>query len=68
MQKTVNVGKYGTVKLPDTFSPAVLETNKGGKEVNVFFGANMDVVVCIAKNKKLSGDNQERIRILVDVR
>lgn len=77
MYKEVNVGKYGTVRLPDTFLPAVIETNKRDnkaltdkemKKVRVYFGANMDMVVCVANNKELSKDNQERIRILTDVR
>lgn len=79
MFRTVNVGKYSTVKLPDTFEPAVIETNtkaNKGKDtsekelraVNVHFGRNMEVVVCVAKSKKLEGIDLERIELLVGAR
>lgn len=67
MIKIVNVNKYGLVKLPDTFRPSVLDANKDNTStVHVHFGANMDVVVVVAKNKQLSGDNKERIKILTE--
>jgi len=77
MFRTVNVGKYSTVKLPDTFEPAVMETNhKANKstpeselrKVHVYFGKNMDVAVCIAANHKLEGMDLERIELLVGAR
>ena len=68
MIKTVNVGRYSTVRLPDTFELAVIETNKGSREVKIHFGSNLDIVVCVAKDRKLSRENVERIRILTDVK
>lgn len=64
MIKIVRISKYDEVKLPDTFQPAMLETNKGINEVAVHFGTNMDIIVCVAKLKKLSDDDLTRIRIL----
>jgi len=68
MIKTVNVDKYSSVRLTDTFQCAVIEVNKGTRAVDIYFGSNMDIVVCVAKGKQLSKDNLERIRILTDVR
>ena len=68
MIKTVNVDKYSSIRCPDTFQYAVIEVNKGARTVDIHFGSNMDIVVCVAKGKQLSKDNLERIRILTDVR
>jgi hypothetical protein len=73
MFRAVKVGKYSTVKLPDTFEPAVMETNGSSKDINenelravdVHFGVNMDIAVCVAKGKKLTDNDKERIRLLV---
>lgn len=68
MIKTANIGSYCTVRLPDTFLPAIVDTNKGTNKVNIYFGANMDIVVVTAKEKQLSKDDIERIRILTEVK
>jgi len=72
MIKTVRLAKYNTIKLLDTFLPSVIDTNKGNdkqaREVNIHFGANMDILVIYARGKVLTKDNLERIRILTDVR
>ena len=72
MIKQGKVNKYNEVRVPDTFAPTVMDTNKGtdktAREVNIYFGGNMDILVICAKNKQLSKDNLERIRILTDVR
>ena len=70
MQLTVNIRAYDTIKLPDTFQPSVIETNKAlsekeRKNVNVYFGERMSIVVCVARNQKLSDDDRRRISILV---
>ena len=71
MIKTVKINKYVQVRLVDTFRPAVIETNKKNKgeattEVDIHFGAIMDVVIVVAKHKKLSSDDMRRIKILTD--
>lgn len=68
MIKSTKLGKYCTVRLPDTFLPSTLDTNKGDNKVNIHFGGNMDIVVVTARDKQLSKDDQERIRILTEVR
>lgn len=68
MIKTSKVNKYSEVRVIDTFRPAVENTNRGSSEVNVHFGTNMDILVITAKNKDISKDNLERIRILTDAR
>ena len=72
MIRKSKVNLYNEVKVVDTFLPAVMEVNKGddkqSREVNIYFGANMDTLVITARNKQLSKDNLERIRILTDVR
>lgn len=65
MIKTVNINKYDLVRLPDTVRPSVMEANKNGEAtVDIHFGSNMDIVVVVAKNRQLSNDDQERIRII----
>jgi hypothetical protein len=67
MIKTVNINKYSLVRMPDVFRPSVQETNKNGTTtVDIHFGANMDIMVVVAKNKKLSEDNAKRIKILTE--
>ncbi len=59
------VNKYGLVKLPNTFRPSILDTNKDNEaKVNIHFGSNMDIVVIVARNKQLSRDDSDRIRYL----
>jgi hypothetical protein len=67
MIKTTNITKHNLVRMPDILRYAVIETNKTDKAtVDVYFGANMDIMVVVAKNKKLSNDNQQRIKILTE--
>jgi hypothetical protein len=69
MHKTVKVNKLNMVKLPDTFRPTVLDTNKNGDAtVDIHFGSNMDILVITAKNKQLSGDDTSRIKIIVGIK
>ena len=55
------------VTVPDLFKP-ILEQHYKSDKVDVHIGANMDIVVICATDKQLSKDNQERIRILTEVR
>jgi hypothetical protein len=64
--KTVKLNKYNEARLPDTFKPAVEETNKGSAIVNIHYGKNMDIIILVAKEKQLSKDNLSRIKILVE--
>jgi len=74
MKIIVRVGEYDTIRTPDTFKAAVEETNENAKEVEgkdcrsvtVYFGHNMDIVVCVATGKKLDDDTKTRIRKLLD--
>jgi hypothetical protein len=68
MIRPSRVNKISEVKVVDTFRPTVMHINGGSNEVDVHFGANMDILVIVAKGKQLSKDNIERIRILTDVR
>ena len=73
MEKNTNITKYSQIRLVDTFKPAVEQTNNksgnGSKpEVVIHFGTNMDILVICAKHKKLSRDNTERIKILLESR
>jgi hypothetical protein len=68
MIKTVNVTKFSEVRVVDTFRPAVMNANGGTPEVDIHFGSNMDILVIVASKKQLSRDNQERIRILTDIK
>ena len=69
MVKVSKVNKYGEVKTVDTLLPTVCDINDDkSNKVNVYFGANLHIVVITAKDAKLSKDNLERIRILTDVR
>ena len=69
MIKQSKINAYNEVRLVDTFKPVVMSTNEDGSpKVNIHFGQNMDILVITAKDKQLSKDNQERIRILTDQR
>lgn len=68
MIKTANVTRYNQIRLVDTFRPVITTQNNGKPAADIYFGSNMDVLVIVAHNKKLSRDNMERIRILTDVR
>jgi hypothetical protein len=54
------------VKPPDTFTSFV-EQN-AVQSLDIHFGSNYDIIVIVPSNKQLSKDNQERIRILTEVK
>lgn len=66
MIKISRIRARGCIQLPDTFL-AFTKVIKGD-EVETHFGSNFHVIVIVAKGSVLSKDNQERIRILTDVR
>lgn len=68
MIKKAKVSQRDLVRLPDTFRPTIQQLNNGDAAVDIHFGSNLDVLVLVAHNKQLSKDNQERIRILTEVR
>jgi hypothetical protein len=68
MLKTSKVTLRNLIRVPDTFKPTVEQTNGGDALVDVYFGANMDVLVLVAHKKKLSDDNHKRIHILTEER
>jgi hypothetical protein len=80
MIKVVKLQPYYTgIRVPDSFFAAVQETNqkamqqKEGEirninEVLIYFGKNMDIIVCTAKGKRLSNIDLERIELLVGIR
>jgi hypothetical protein len=54
------------IKPPDTFISFV-EQN-AVQTLDIHFGANYDVLIIVPSGKQLSKDNQERIRILTEVK
>lgn len=68
MIKVVKMGRRGITKMPDTFAAFIAQSGSGNQLVDLHFGSNFDVVVVTMHSKVLSRDNQERIRILTDVK
>jgi hypothetical protein len=68
MIKTVRVTKYNEIRVIDTFKPTIEKLNGGTPEADIHFGSNMDILIIVGHNKKISKDNLERIRILTDVK
>jgi len=69
MIKTTKVTQHNLIKLIDTFRPSVVEVNKDkSSTVNMYFGANMDILIITAIDKKLSDDNLTRITKLINDR
>ena len=66
MLKTTKLKAKGWVQLPDTFT--AFTNAKKGDEVDMYFGANFDIVIITQKNANINRDNKERIRILTEVK
>ena len=67
MIKKIMISKLDMIRVPDTFRPSVISTNKTDSkpEANIYFGRDMDVIIITARDKALNSDNQRRINILI---